>query len=202
MLLTGLLQKQLLLSSRITWDIEVGACDFDNINPNPEHNTLFVEPVPFYSKHLEEKFKDFSNVYILQGALSNSVSEQKLTYVEPGSENQQWVRGISHLENESSNLIKRNVQLGHSLGNINVITVKTWPLDYLIKTFNIEKIEILKLDVEGHELKVLDGFSWHVKPEIIKIEHKFVDLKILLDILKGKGYNCWYDSEDVFGYLT
>jgi FkbM family methyltransferase len=202
MLHTGLQQRLLQSSNKITWDIEIGACDFDNITPNPEHNTLFVEPVPFYVQRLNEKFKDYTNVYIVQGALSDSTGDQKLTYVEPGSEKQQWVRGISHLENESSNLIKRNVQLGHKLGNINVITVKTWPLDYLIKICNIEKIEILKLDVEGHELKVLDGFSWNIKPEIIKIEHKFVDLDNLLAILKSKGYNCWNDSEDVFGYLT
>ena len=107
--------------NNVTWDIEVGACDFDNINPNPQHKTIFVEPVPYYASKLSDSFKDLG---------------------------------------------------------------------------------ILKLDVEGHELEVLEGFDWLVKPEILKIEHKFVDLTTLLDILKSKGYNCWYDSEDVFGYLT
>lgn len=186
----------------VTWDIEVGACDFDNLNPNPQHKTIFVEPVPFYANKLSDSFKDFENVVVLQGALSNKEGELQLKYVEPGTENARWIRGISHLETHSSRLIDKNKSLGHNIGNVKTTTVKTWQLDFLVKKFNIEKIGILKLDVEGHELEVLEGFNWLIKPEILKIEHKFVDLTSLLAILKSKGYNCWYDSEDVFGYLT
>jgi len=202
MLLTGSLQKQLQPLSSLTWDIEVGACDFDNINPNPEHQTLFVEPVPYYAQKLRNRFSDYGNVEIEQCAASNTIGKTSIKFVGPELVKEEWVRGISHLTNNSSNLIDRNLNLGYDLGPTITEEVPTATIDSIISKYNINKIGIFKLDVEGHELKVLEGFSWSVLPEIVKIEHKFIDLRLLLDILKSKGYDCWYDSEDVFGYLT
>lgn len=202
MLLTGLLQKQLLLSSSPTWDIEVGACDFDNINPNPEHLTLFIEPVSYYAQKLKARFEDYDNVFVEHCALSNYVGKINVKFIGPQSIKEEWIRGISHVSSYSSNLIDKNLSRGYNLGPSHSEEVFANTLNSILTKYEIEKIGIFKLDVEGHELKVLEGFSWNILPEIIKIEHKFIDIKILLDILKGKGYNCWYDSEDVFGYLT
>ena len=56
-------------------------------------------------------------------------------------------------------------------------TVDITTLDEVVRSEEITHIDFLKIDVEGHEMDVLDGFAFaHVKPEIIMLE--FEDGKI------------------------
>ena len=48
--------------------------------------------------------------------------------------------------------------------------MKTWQLDSLVKKFSIEKIGILKLDVEGHEYEVLLSYNFDIQIDVILIE--------------------------------
>ena len=50
------------------------------------------------------------------------------------------------------------------------ITVQQYDLWYIVNYFNVERIDLLDIDVEGGEMDVLNGYDWKIKPRLILIE--------------------------------
>jgi FkbM family methyltransferase len=85
-----------------------------------------------------------------------------------------------------------------------IAEVETITLSEFIQSENIETVRVLKIDTEGHDLFVLQGFPWEIlKPSIIFCEfedRKTLDLgydfKIFGNYLLSKGYRVfvseWY----------
>jgi len=76
--------------------------------------------------------------------------------------------------------------------------VKT--LSYIIENQVLEKIDLLKIDCEGNELKVLQGIKdddWKIIKQLI-IEVHDIDgrLNAIIDILKKQNYNVKIEKED------
>lgn len=82
-----------------------------------------------------------------------------------------------------------------------IYEVKTDTLDNFTKEKNIIP-DLIKIDVEGHELSVLKGaenfISKHHPTLIIEIEqrhHKDITVESVFDSFKQKGYHCYYYSK-------
>lgn len=82
-----------------------------------------------------------------------------------------------------------------------IYEVNTDTLDNFTKEKNIIP-DVIKIDVEGHELAVLKGaenfISKHHPTLIIEIEqrhHKDIDIETVFDSFKQKGYHCYYYSK-------
>ena len=72
------------------------------------------------------------------------------------------------------------------IGKIKVCTIT---LDTLLRKFNVDRVDWIKIDVEGAELAVLKGVS-HVL-EVTKnliMEVWYEDANGVFDLLKSKGY--------------
>jgi FkbM family methyltransferase len=68
------------------------------------------------------------------------------------------------------------------------VNVELTTLDNIIDTLNIKKIDFLKIDIEGYEIKALLGYTKITKDNILVLEtHQNLD-KILY-LIKEKGYN-------------
>lgn len=94
------------------------------------------------------------------------------------------------------------LDISHGLGNAIIvphknsytITVKMETLSNLLKKHEIEKIDVLKADIEGYEDRALIPFFTEAEPNLfpqnIIIEHTSSDCweGDLLSVLKGKGY--------------
>lgn len=69
--------------------------------------------------------------------------------------------------------------------------VKTERLDTYIKRKNITRVDLIKIDVEGHEPEVLEGLGWHLdemRPAmLIEILNDENAMKIE-KLLNNKGY--------------
>ena len=84
----------------------------------------------------------------------------------------------------------------NSLTNINEnkIEIESYKLDTLLKKYNIEKIDYLNIDVEGHDFKVISDFSFSkYQPKLISIEDNIYDIQETLnsnihDLLVRSGY--------------
>lgn len=183
--------------------IEVGACDFDNLDALllDGWTGYFIEPVPIYYNSLIKKVQDNSRgknvkAYFDNCAISNFDGSGSIRYVEPDPIIP-WVKGIGHVVGRDNNAITQNKELNGVIITT-VDNVKFYKLDSFLNKYNINNIDIMKIDVEGHELDVLRSYSWRVKPIHLKVEYTFVGLQPLLDILIPQGYNCEYDDEDVF----
>ncbi len=82
-----------------------------------------------------------------------------------------------------------------------IYEVKTATLDNFIKEKN-KFPELIKIDVEGHELSVIKGgevyISTHHPTLIIEIEqrhHTTINIETVFDSFKIMGYNCYYYSK-------
>lgn len=178
--------------------IEVGVCDFDFRQPDDDTRVIYCEPIPWYMDSLKQKVTHYNAIFE-QRAISDFTGTLKFKSVYNPS--QEWVRGISHVESGASNLITLNQTQGYNLGEVKEIEVQCTTLNNIIRKYNITEIDILKIDVEGHEVQVMEGYDWSVLPKLVMIEHKFIEKQYVLDTLGDLGYTCMSDSEDVFAKL-
>lgn len=182
--------------------IEIGACDFDNLDDLLDRGWkgIFVEPIPEYYNSLRSKvMKPGRVVNVVPAAITNFDGKVDMETV-PGGPG--WLRGISHIsseviDNTVSGLVKKNA--ANHMKKINVAALR---LDTLLEIYHVDRIDLLQMDVEGHELVILNDYSWKIKPSYIRIEHKFVDDTILTSLLERKGYKCWTEKDDIYGILV
>ena len=80
------------------------------------------------------------------------------------------------------------------------VEVETIKLDSFIEDNNIQKIDLIKMDVETHESEVIDGFSSHLvhyKPSMIVEVIRDFTASHLQDKLSNVGYNYFYINESI-----
>ena len=121
----------------------------------PEGQHFAFEPIPALFQQMELRYKDMKNVHLSNLALSSKKGEASFNYV---------VTNPSY-----SGLIKRKYD--HKDEKDELITVQTDLLDNVLPAEH--KIDLMKIDVEGGELLVLEGARKTIiqhKPVII-FEH-------------------------------
>lgn len=134
------------------------------------------EPDPSNRAHLEARFGGYRNVTIVPKAVSDQANELPLFSSDESS-------GVSSLVPFTA---------GHKpTASVEVITLR----DYLAWA-NIKTVDFMKVDVEGFELNVLNGYDWAIIPNVILLEFedfKSVPLgyswKDLADGLIDRGYH-------------
>ncbi|MFT6802529.1 MAG: FkbM family methyltransferase [Salibacteraceae bacterium] len=137
------------------------------------------EPDPKNRKKLLEKIKGKPNVKLSTDAVTNQSGLELSFY---SSEVSTGISGLSSFHASHKEVAK-----------VNTITLK----DYITKN-KIKGVDFLKIDTEGHDLFVLQGFDWdnHSHPEVIVCE--FEDKKSLplgyktndmISFLEEKGYH-------------
>ncbi len=74
--------------------------------------------------------------------------------------------------------------------------VDVWPLSQIIQEYRLAGIDLLKVDVEGSEVEVLEGIEdrdWpNIRNMIIEVDAELVDLGKILGMLADRGMT--YDS--------
>ena len=185
--------------------IELGACDFENLTPLLASNWrgFFIEPIPVYMSSLKESVAReglSANAIFEESAITNYNGSIAMVYATHPTE--EWQRGISHVNtdgkpvrNYTSNLVYRN-NFRNEVINVNALTLNSF-----LKKHDIQQIDLLKIDVEGHELMILESYDWCIKPKLLKIEHKFVDYNRLVNLLYKNGYFVWSEQDDVYALL-
>jgi len=144
------------------------------------------EPDPNNRQKLLALVKDKQNVSVNIEAVSN-VSGLDLSFY--SSEISTGISGLSNFHSSHEEIGK----------------VKTKTLKDYVKENNIENIDFLKIDTEGHDLFVLKGFEWakdsHPKIIICEFEDKKTEslgynTQDIIDFMIGLGYNVivseWY----------
>jgi FkbM family methyltransferase len=148
---------------------------------------LLVEPIP----SLVAEIRRHRNCRIVNCAASSRAGEAKFFV----AESIEAASGLD-LTPERAEWIRRTG------GTIKEISVRTSTLDSLLEDAGFEKIDFVTIDVEGHELPVLEGFDlrrW--RPRIVIVEDNTIDgdegviqLMATYDYVhfKRTGVNEWY----------
>lgn len=182
--------------------IEIGSNDFDTCIPLAKNGWtgLMVEPIPeIYTNILPEALS--AGVKVFNGAITDYDGE--IDFMVPHLTND-WVRGIGHVISENHKGINNRGILQSPEGNLNynkTIKVKCRKLDTIINDYNIRYIDYLKIDVEGHELNIIDSYSWRLIPALIKVEHEHLaeeGKEKLQNALISKGYVTYKEEHDIY----
>jgi len=143
------IKKFLKKDVKIIFDIGANYGNYTNelLKYFPSSNYYLFEPGELPYKHLLNKFKDYPNVKVYNYAVSNNNSSKLLYYDKKGSGGASlYERRLKHFNNKFDKFEE----------------VKSIQLNTLFKNeFNDDlfKIDFCKIDIEGHELTVLNSIK-------------------------------------------
>lgn len=151
-------------------------------------NQIFgFEPIPVLFQRLKKIFKN-SNIFQL--ALSNKSFQTEFK-----------IPKINHKTYLTRGTLNVNFNENNESG-YEIIKVNTETLDEFVNKKNIHKIDLIKIDVEGHEFELLKGAEKTLKTLspilIIEIEqrHHNYDISIIIEYIKKIGFECFYFNKN------
>lgn len=109
------------------------------LSRNAECEIVIFEPSKLNAEHLKKHYEKFPQVIVIPKAVSSKEGELTLYSDKPGS-------GLASLSNRRLNHLSINMQIKE--------TVQVTSLDAMLPKVTID---ILKMDIEGHELSALKG---------------------------------------------
>ena len=193
--------KKIFDSQKIEFLIQIGANDglrFDDLSKfikKYKAQSILVEPINEYFEELKKNYENFENVQfensaIIAGTKEKDIFVVKDKYIKNYSEH---IRGINSFE--KNHLIKHGVKINHIIKKkINCISILN-----LLKKYNINKLDMLFVDVEGYDGDILIDFLNNSKHEPILIfEYIHIrneTLKNLINILISKNYT-YFDIQE------
>ena len=182
--------------------IEIGSCDFDTNIPLIETGNwkgIMIEPSPHYFESLSkivETIKHKENLTLDNHVISDY--EGDIKFLTSVTNKALWVRGLSSVS-EDNHKGERLFDLKDNKQFIDKeLKLKCTTLDKIIDKYEIDKIDYLKMDVEGHELNIIDSYSWSIMPDIIKLEHTHIDDISVRRMLEQKGYIVYTEHRDIY----
>ncbi len=138
------------------------------------------EPSQYNSDILNSSFADLPNVHVTRAAVADQPGTAILYSEAPGS--------------TQASLINRTTVQAQAREEIEVPVIR---LDDYMAAHRIDRVNVLKLDVEGAELPALRGLGEKLKPETVQlIQFEYggtaidagVTLKDFYDLLSPRGY--------------
>jgi len=155
-------------------------------------NCIFIEPIPYLFKQLKEnyntKYPGNSFVFI-DKAVSNSIGEVEMTIASEENDFSKLPLWASMLGSIDPDHIAKHPDTDTLITE--KITVPTTTLNELVNDSGMTEIDLLVVDVEGHDFQILIAYSFLIAPKKIIFEHKHMksgDLSILMFRLMAKGY--------------
>lgn len=159
-------------------------------NLNQNGKVIAIEPNPRTFTYLLENIRinKFKNIIPILGAASDVTSLIRMQ--SPPESN--WGKSKEY---QSNNFIDNNIN--------NTYFTATFKLDNLLLYLNINHIDIVKIDIEGHEIKALKGLldSNKYSPKHIIFEFipdSFEDAEATVNYLKEKGYSLYNIVGEVY----
>jgi FkbM family methyltransferase len=182
------------IEAKILWGISKDGDIFFDIGANKglysiligskvgKKNVFAFEPLPEYKNILTKSIGD--NVYSIAMSDEKGTKSMKIPYVngEKLDTRSTLEKGVTE-ENQTKN---------------EVIDVYTDTIDNFVRKGNFETVDIIKVDVEGHEKKVIKGGLESIKKfdPIILVEieqrHHEKNIKEIFNLIKSIGYSIYY----------
>ena len=179
--------------------LEIGTCDFDTLLPLCANGWkgYFVEPVKKYASYvLNECNKNSYDAIVSCCAISSYDGELEM-YITNGNDGEDgWSKGISHAVKQEGEKL-----FGYDANQFlldRIEKVPCYSLDTFLSKYMIHDLDYLKIDVEGHEIDIIEPYSWRVKPTLIKMEHCHIDESKMRSILEKQGYIVYVEQNDIY----
>lgn len=193
-------------NGREAFFIQVGSNDglsgdplHDLILVNPLWRGIFIEPVGYAFKRLTQNYGGSERFIFEQIAVADEAGEREFYYV-----SEQGVQVAEVPLSDKLGSFDRSHIINHSpLLEKYIISHKVpcEPLESIIKRHSVTNIDIIHIDVEGYDYRVLCQIDFNIhSPRLILFEHAHLnkdDYSRSSALLKSHGYriiNCGLDT--------
>jgi FkbM family methyltransferase len=157
--------------------VDIGTSDFDTcldfVNSNNIENILLVEPIFYYLN----KLPTYPNVIKDNVAISNTTGKLKVYFLPEDIISNynfpQWLRGCNTINTRHPTVDRHLTDNNISLDLVESTDVDVITFDMLCQKHNIESIDSLKIDTEGHEEFILPDVLGKVKQGFLINNIKF-----------------------------
>lgn len=162
---------------------------------------VFVEPIPWWFEKLKETYKQFPHFNLENSAISLQKGEQKMVTIDPNKDhysedpdgrlqNIGWIYGCSMFGETFTNLIGiTDKDVEHMK---DYLTVPTLSFSDLVEKYQVETIDLLKIDTEGQDWNIFKQVDLRkYKPYIILYEAAHLsqsDKEAAVEHCKSAGY--------------
>ena len=152
-----------------------------------EGRVYSFEPIPLINKSLNKtlRINNLSQVTLCQLALGDQSGDLEFTI--PIDSNDRAIHGESRLGTEEGNW-----NIYTEVKSTKKIKVKTSTLDHFASERSIDRLDFVKIDVEGKEIGVLEGgretFSRFTPALILEVGCEEDDRKRIAQLLRSWGY--------------
>jgi FkbM family methyltransferase len=168
---------------------------FSSLFKSEEFKIYSFEPTPKLFQILKNKYDLKKNIKLFQLALDDEITKSKFFSYEYDA-----INSLIQTDENSKFHKSRQIALNNSdCSNFtNEIEVQTTKIDNIVDEQNIDKIDVLKIDTQGNEDRVLEGSKKLLNSNKINL--------IELELILGFGYQrqmSFYDIEKVlspYGY--
>ena len=171
----------------------------DLVKKNSQKKILLVEPVKYNFLELKKKYSHINNIYLENSAVSDKDKKINFYYIKEDSIaklKKHWASGIGSFSKDHilSHYTKR-----FKVQEEDIETKELECLSFmnLAKKYSVKKVDLLQIDVEGEEFKILSSIDYNqifIKEIIFEKKHldgpfqKGDQLNKLKEILNKNDY--------------
>jgi len=192
--------------------LQIGANDGFSHDPIHAFVTAFhipgivVEPLPDVFEALCETYRRHPQIKKLNLAVHEEL--ERVTLYRPAADNGQDKSGIASLNRNRFELT--SARSGIRSEDIQAVEVPAMSLSRLLASEQVEHLDLLQIDTEGYDMKILAGLdlSTH-RPSIIRFEHGVYsgapvrdELREALLTLYDNGYSVAMERVDAVAWLN
>lgn len=149
---------------------------------NPQYKVFHVEPNPHLHEDLEKR-----NSTLIKVGISDENGTGKLYFDKRGFFNRQKGYSPDMKKGMRSSFFKENDYINSFLTD-DYVEVEMMTLDKLVDYLDLTEIYLLKVDTEGFDFRILNAYSWGVKPQKIITEDFLETNNDKYELLRSVGY--------------
>lgn len=191
--------------------VNIGACD--GVSNDPLYGFikryglagLLIEPDPDNFQLLQENYRHIPNVSFVQAAIGEHEGELTMWRVAPTMGGLPWWH--NQVISFNQEVVKSVFADSSSRGLEQQLVeqqVPTFLLQQILDDQQVQKIDILHIDAEGYDFKILKQLDWQrYQPWLIRYEHvnlSLTDQAACRALLTARGYTVTVDDIDTFAY--
>ncbi len=168
---------------------------------------LIFEPVPVYFEKLTRHYEGQEAIQCLNYACSSQKGELEIYFIDPEKSEPfpDWLQGCASMDSERLaghlKALNRNLKESEISAIIKKFVAPVTTLDLALEEHDFKSLDLLVIDVEGHEVEVVKGFQIEkYQPKMALIENNGADKKYEDDVIKpwkALGYDILRIGDDL-----